>query len=189
MENVILAGDVDVGDVIVLPGADEPVLVSRVRLGQGGLIFTVAPASGDAPEEERPVKLTAEVRLHRRGRDLVLVPNGPGVTPQRRPGRCRGGPRGSGCAPLATVVRACRRGAARRLVRLDRRCSHGQEGGAMSQDRQWVIDLLRRLGYTRAAEEAARELPDPVTMEEIKKFGDRHGISHDDIMSEMGGSP
>ena len=41
----------------------------------------------------------------------------------------------------------------------------------MSQDRQWVIDLLRRLGYTRAAEEAARELPDPVSMEEIKKFG------------------
>jgi hypothetical protein len=160
VENVILAGDVDVGDVIVLPGADEPVLVSRVRLGQGGLIFTVAPASGDAPEEERPVKLTAEVRLHRRGRDLVLVPNGPGVTPQRRPGR-----------------------------RLDRRCSHGQEGGAMSQDRRWVIDLLHRLGYTRAAEEAARELPDPVTMEEIRKFGDRHGISRDELMSEMGGSP
>ena len=160
MENVIPAGDVDVGDVIVLPGADEPVLVSRVRLGQGGLIFTVASASGDAPEEERPVKLTAEVRVHRRGRDLVLVPNGPGVTPQRRPRR-----------------------------RLDRRCSYGQEGGAMPQDRQWVIDLLRRLGYTRAAEEAARELPDPVTMEEIRKFGDRHGISRDDITSEMGGSP
>ena len=85
---MILAGDVDVGDVIVLPGADEPVLVSRVRLGQGGLIFTVTPASGDAPEEERPVKLTTEVRLRRRGRDLVLVPNGPSVTPQRRPGRC-----------------------------------------------------------------------------------------------------
>ena len=66
-----MAGDVDVGDVIVLPGADEPVLVNRVRLGQGGLIFTITPASGDAPEEERPVKLTTEVRLHRRGRDLA----------------------------------------------------------------------------------------------------------------------
>ena len=75
MEQTILAGDVDVGDVIVLPGAADPVLVSRVRLGQGGLIFTVAPAGGDAPgdapEEEWPVKLTAEVRLHKRGRDLV----------------------------------------------------------------------------------------------------------------------
>jgi hypothetical protein len=69
VEEVVLAGDVDVGDVIVLPDADEPVLVSRVRLGQGGLIFTVAPASGDSPEQERPVKLTTEIRLHQRGRD------------------------------------------------------------------------------------------------------------------------
>ena len=59
----------------------------------------------------------------------------------------------------------------------------------MPQDRQWVIDLLRRLGYTRAAEEAARELPDPVTMEEIRSFGVRHGISRDELISEMGGSP
>ncbi len=50
----------------------DPVLVNRVRLGQGGLIFTVTSASTDAPEEERPVKLTAEVRLRRRGRDLAL---------------------------------------------------------------------------------------------------------------------
>ena len=71
MEDVVLAGDVDVGDVIVLPGADEPVLVCRVRLGQGGLIFTVTSAGGDSPEEELAVKLTTEVRLHRRGRDIV----------------------------------------------------------------------------------------------------------------------
>jgi hypothetical protein len=70
VEDVVLAGDVDVGDVIVLPDADEPVLVSRVRLGQGGLIFTVASASGDSPEQDRAVKLTAKVRLHSRGRDL-----------------------------------------------------------------------------------------------------------------------
>ena len=70
MEDVVLAGDVDVGDVIVLPDADEPVLVSRVRLGQGGLIFTVAPATGDSPEQDRPVKLTTKVRLHSRARDL-----------------------------------------------------------------------------------------------------------------------
>ena len=71
VEHVIPAGDVDVGDVIVLPGADDPVLVSRVRLGQGGLIFTVTPDSSDSPEEDRPVKLTAEVRLRRRGRDMA----------------------------------------------------------------------------------------------------------------------
>jgi len=70
VEDVVLAGDVDVGDVIVLPDADEPVLVSRVRLGQGGLIFTVASATGDSPEQDRPVKLTTEVRLQSRARDL-----------------------------------------------------------------------------------------------------------------------
>jgi len=70
VEDVVLAGDVDVGDVIVLPDADEPVLVSRVRLGQGGLIFTVASATGDSPEQDRPVKLTTKVRLHSRARDL-----------------------------------------------------------------------------------------------------------------------
>lgn len=69
MEDVVLAGDVDVGDVIGLPDADEPVLVSRVRLGQGGLIFTVASATGDSPEQDRPVKLTTKVRLHSRARD------------------------------------------------------------------------------------------------------------------------
>jgi hypothetical protein len=70
VEDVVLAGDVDVGDVILLPDADEPVLVGRVRLGQGGLIFTVSSASGESPEQDRPVKLTTKVRLHSRGRDL-----------------------------------------------------------------------------------------------------------------------
>ena len=66
-----MAGDVDVGDIIVLPDTDEPVLVNRVRLGQGGLIFTVISASGDSPEEERLLKLTTEVRLRKRGRDTA----------------------------------------------------------------------------------------------------------------------
>jgi hypothetical protein len=71
VEHVIPADDVDVGDVIVLPGADEAVLVRMVRLGQGRLIFTVTSASGDSPEEERAVKMTTEVRVRRRGRDMV----------------------------------------------------------------------------------------------------------------------
>ena len=71
MEDVIPAGDVDVGDVIVLPDATDPVLVNRVHLGHGGLIFTVTPASTDAPEQERPVKLSAMVRRRGRGRDMT----------------------------------------------------------------------------------------------------------------------
>jgi hypothetical protein len=71
VDDVIPAGDVDVGDVIVLSDAEDPVLVSRVRLGQGGLIFTVASASSaSAGEEERSVKLSAKVRVRKRGRDL-----------------------------------------------------------------------------------------------------------------------
>ena len=68
---MILAGDVDVGDVIVLPAADESVLVTRVRFGRGGLIFTITPADGGAPEEERHLTLTTEVRVRKRGRDLA----------------------------------------------------------------------------------------------------------------------
>jgi len=59
----------------------------------------------------------------------------------------------------------------------------------MSQDRQWFADTLRRLGYTEAADTAERELPDPVSMEELKKFAERCGISRDEVMSQMGGSP
>ena len=59
----------------------------------------------------------------------------------------------------------------------------------MSQDKQWFVDTLRRLGYTEAAEEAARTLPDPVSVEEIRQFADRYNISRDEVMSQMGGSP
>lgn len=57
------------------------------------------------------------------------------------------------------------------------------------QDRQWIVDLLRRAGYTQVADEAEHELPDPVTLEEVKAFGDKHGISHDELISQLGGSP
>lgn len=59
----------------------------------------------------------------------------------------------------------------------------------MAQDRQWVVDLLRHAGYREAAEAAEQELPDPVTLEQVQEFADRHGISRDEIISQMGGSP
>jgi hypothetical protein len=67
----VLAGDVDTGDVIVLPGARHAVLVKKVRLGQGGFILTVAPVGDDSPEAERLVTLTAEIRLHKVGRSMA----------------------------------------------------------------------------------------------------------------------
>jgi hypothetical protein len=59
----------------------------------------------------------------------------------------------------------------------------------MPQERQWVVDTLRRLGYGEAADEAEKVLPDPVTRAELQQFGDRHGISLDEVISRMGGSP
>jgi hypothetical protein len=59
----------------------------------------------------------------------------------------------------------------------------------MAQERQSVVTMLRRLGYTQAADDAERELPDPVSMEELRRFGDLHGISRDELIHRMGGSP
>jgi hypothetical protein len=59
----------------------------------------------------------------------------------------------------------------------------------MAQSRKWVVDTLREIGYPQAAESAARELPDPVELDEITKFGERHGITLDTLISGMGGSP
>ena len=59
----------------------------------------------------------------------------------------------------------------------------------MGLDRQWVVDTLCRAGYVQEAEEAARVLPDPVSMEQLTEFGDRYGISMAELTSRMGGSP
>jgi len=72
VDDVVLAGDVDAGDVIVLPDASDAVLVKKVRLGQGGFILTVAPVGDDRPEAERLVTLTTEIRLRKRGRGAAL---------------------------------------------------------------------------------------------------------------------
>jgi hypothetical protein len=65
VEAIILAGDVDAGDVIVLPDARDAVLVKQVRLGQGGFILTVTPVDDDKPEAERLVTFTAGIRLRK----------------------------------------------------------------------------------------------------------------------------
>ncbi len=71
MEDVVFAGDVNAGDVVVLPGASTAVLVKAVRLGQGGFILTVAPVGDDRPQAEQLVTLTAAARLRKGGRDLA----------------------------------------------------------------------------------------------------------------------
>jgi hypothetical protein len=59
----------------------------------------------------------------------------------------------------------------------------------MPYDRQWLIDMLRSLGYSKEADEAAQELPDQIPVGQLQQFADRHGLSRDDLISRMGGSP
>jgi hypothetical protein len=59
----------------------------------------------------------------------------------------------------------------------------------MAYSRQWVVDTLRHLGFTREAEEARRELPEEIDEEQLREFGDRHGIGRNNLTDRMGGSP
>jgi hypothetical protein len=43
VEEEVLPGDLDAGDVIMLSGAGHELLVKAVRMGQGGYILTVTP--------------------------------------------------------------------------------------------------------------------------------------------------
>jgi hypothetical protein len=59
----------------------------------------------------------------------------------------------------------------------------------MQYRKQEVVDMLRRWGYLGLADEALRDLPDPVDLDELREWNMRHGVTHDDIISAMGGSP
>lgn len=52
-----------------------------------------------------------------------------------------------------------------------------------------VVELLRRAGHLEVAEEADRSLPDPVELRRAVEFGARYGITRDELISRMGGSP
>jgi hypothetical protein len=60
---------------------------------------------------------------------------------------------------------------------------------AMQYSRQHVVDLMRRMGYPELADEASRVLPDPVDADQVFAWCMQHGLSHDDLISQMGGSP
>ena len=68
---MVFPGDVNAGDVVVMPGASSAVLVKTVRLGQGGFIFTVAPVGDDRPQAEQLITLTAGARLRKQEQDLA----------------------------------------------------------------------------------------------------------------------
>jgi hypothetical protein len=59
----------------------------------------------------------------------------------------------------------------------------------MATSRQWVVDTLRHLGFTQAAEDALQDLPEEIDAEQLREFGDRHGIGSNTLTDRMGGSP
>jgi len=59
----------------------------------------------------------------------------------------------------------------------------------MHYSRQEIVTILRRTGYAELADEAERVLPDPLDADQLAAFATPHGVSKDDIISEMGGSP
>jgi hypothetical protein len=58
---------------------------------------------------------------------------------------------------------------------------------------QWsrgeVVSVLRRAGYRELADEAMRDLPDPVDLDYVLAWGAEHGVTRDRLISRMGGSP
>ena len=60
----------------------------------------------------------------------------------------------------------------------------------MDNERQSLVDMLRRLGRGQAADEAAREMPERFSRKQLDDFARRHGIlSRDELTDLMGGSP
>jgi hypothetical protein len=60
---------------------------------------------------------------------------------------------------------------------------------AMEYSRQHVIDLLHTLRRPELVDEASRDLPDPVDVDQLVVWGMQHGLTHDEMVSQMGGSP
>jgi hypothetical protein len=60
---------------------------------------------------------------------------------------------------------------------------------AVELTRQHVVDILRKAGLPEMADAALRELPDPVDREQVARWAVPYGISMDELINRMGGSP
>ena len=59
----------------------------------------------------------------------------------------------------------------------------------MQVTRQHVVDVLQTARLRDLAEEAQRVLPDPVEYNHAERFLAQYGITKDELISRMGGSP
>jgi hypothetical protein len=59
----------------------------------------------------------------------------------------------------------------------------------MEYSKHHVVEVLRHAGLSELADEASRTLPESIDSEKLKAWVFKHGISHDDLVSRLGGSP
>ena len=59
----------------------------------------------------------------------------------------------------------------------------------MQVTKRHIVEVLRMAGLSQVAEEANRSLPDEMTLERAQQFVGRYGITKDQLISRMGGSP
>jgi hypothetical protein len=59
----------------------------------------------------------------------------------------------------------------------------------MNITRQALVEMLRRAGLPELAKEAQEALPDPVECTRVENFLARFGITKDELISRVGGSP
>lgn len=59
----------------------------------------------------------------------------------------------------------------------------------MEVTREHVIEVLRRAGFGQEAEQVASSLPDSVDLDRVAQLLLPYGITKDELISRMGGSP
>jgi hypothetical protein len=59
----------------------------------------------------------------------------------------------------------------------------------MQYTRDHVAKVLRRAGYWDLANLAESTLPEVVELDEVAAFLQPHGVTHDELISGLGGSP
>jgi hypothetical protein len=55
--------------------------------------------------------------------------------------------------------------------------------------KEHVVDMLRRAGLHKAADDAMLEMPDSVDLDYLQDWAMKRGITRDAMVSWMGGSP
>ena len=76
------------------------------------------------------------------------------------------------------------------LVSMGMAISHSSESPvvAVQLTRQHVVDMLRKAGLPEVADDAQRELPDPVDSEQVAAWAVPYGINMGELMDRLGGS-